>query len=269
MPNTTVPAAATGLPQIDRRRLLLGLAAASTAAATVTVAQPAPAATLAENPELIRLAEPQANPELVTLFRDLKEAVAEKAAAKDAKEWLADEWRHSWPLAPEEITLPGSGEWDSGREVDLAGRSIIRPGEKNARRLHSLENLTWLAENMASNVDRARTEKKRARALKALAEDTRNLRLAEEYDREIKRIKDASGIRPADARIAAAQQDIYRLSEAILEVPASTIECLIIKAEAVEVWCQTMGIDRQDAVGVVPWPLRFCHDVLNVANRRA
>lgn len=44
MPNTAVRAAAEGLPAINRRKMLLGLAAASTAAAAVTVATPAPAA---------------------------------------------------------------------------------------------------------------------------------------------------------------------------------------------------------------------------------
>ncbi|RWK81604.1 MAG: hypothetical protein EOR45_31935 [Mesorhizobium sp.] len=57
MPNTTVRAAAEGMPDVNRRRLLLGLAAASTAAAALAVAPPAHSAVLGEHPdaELFRL----------------------------------------------------------------------------------------------------------------------------------------------------------------------------------------------------------------------
>ncbi|RWO54166.1 hypothetical protein [Mesorhizobium sp.] len=56
MSNTTVRAAAEGMPEINRRRMLLGLAVASTAAATITVASAAGCAPV-EHPdaELFRL----------------------------------------------------------------------------------------------------------------------------------------------------------------------------------------------------------------------
>ncbi|RWK54300.1 hypothetical protein [Mesorhizobium sp.] len=52
MPNTTVLAAAEGMPEINRRRMLLGLAAASTAAAAITVASAAGCAP-AEHPDAV------------------------------------------------------------------------------------------------------------------------------------------------------------------------------------------------------------------------
>ncbi|PSJ53660.1 hypothetical protein C7I85_27955 [Mesorhizobium soli] len=252
MPNTAVLAAAEGMPTLDRRRLLLGLAAASTAAAAITAAQPAPAA------------ETAAKPELVALLAELREAKAEKDAAIDAREWLIDEWRHLWPLAPEEITLPGHNEWDSQREVDLAGRSIVRPGEKYARHLRGLENLTRLAESMAGYVEKARTEKNRARALAALANDRRNLRLGQEYYNEIERIKDASGIRAANARIDTAKEEIHRIGEALMAIPASSIACLTVKAEAVEIWVGTMFPFLHKETNFIGWSIHMARDIRNV-----
>jgi hypothetical protein len=253
MPNNTVPAAARGLPEINRRRFLLS-AAATGAVATVAVAPVAEAAVA-----------PQANPKLVALFGELKEAVVERAAAKDAKEWIVDEWWHRWPLAPDVITLPGYAEWDKNREVDLAGRPMKRPGEAHARRLRSLEDLAWLAERMASNVENARNEKRRASAMKALAEDRRSLRLGEEYYREIEHIREASGIRSADARIAAAGRELNRLCNQIMAIPARSSACLSIKAKVVELWCEEHSYLLQDDDGIFGWPCRLANDILSVA----
>ncbi|MFX7329178.1 hypothetical protein ABTI69_20540, partial [Acinetobacter baumannii] len=45
-------------------------------------------------------AAPAENPELIAAYERFVAARAERAAAEDALEWLADEWRHLWPLAP-------------------------------------------------------------------------------------------------------------------------------------------------------------------------
>ncbi|WP_378947745.1 hypothetical protein [Mesorhizobium sp. ANAO-SY3R2] len=263
MPNTIVPAAVTGLPQIDRRRLLVGLAAASTAAATATVAQAAQAAAPAKTGETTQLAAPQANPEFVSLFSDLKKAVAEKTAAKDAREWIIDEWRHRWPPAPDEITLPGVA-WVINDEVDLAGRPLVRPGEKHARRLYSLEDLAWSAERTAAFVGKARNDKSRAARLARAAKDKRALHLGEAYYREVERIKDASGIRLANARIKAADHEIGRLSTEIMDLPASSLACLAIKAEAAEIWGKNAGFNMRANIGPLGWAWRLTGDILNV-----
>lgn len=39
------------------------------------------------------------NPDLLAAYVRLQDAQAELHAAKDALEWIADEWRHLWPLA--------------------------------------------------------------------------------------------------------------------------------------------------------------------------
>jgi hypothetical protein len=90
MPNTSVRAAAEGMPDVNRRRLLLGLASASAVAATVSIPQAADAAPI-ENPVLIRMAD------------ELPAIEAECHAADAAIDSVLAQWRPLWPLAPEEI----------------------------------------------------------------------------------------------------------------------------------------------------------------------
>lgn len=237
-------------------------AVASTAAGASIVAFPATAATPAETAEPIA---PVANPELVALLGDLKAAKDELAWAEDAMEWLFDEWRHRWPLTPDEITLRGFREKHGDSEVDLQGRPVMRPGEQYARRLYSLEDLAWHVDYMARRVKKARTAKTLAFALKALAKIKHDLRLGQEYYREIERIKEASGLRAAKARVEAAKGEIYRLGEAIMAMPPSSIACLTVKAEAVELWFDTMFPLMRGQTTFVAWPILMARDIRDVA----
>lgn len=261
MPNSVL-AAATGLPKISRRSVLGGLAAATAAAATVTVAQ---AATPAEAAEPIQLAAPQANPELIALFGDLKAAVAEKAAAKDAKEWLVDEWRHLWPLAPDEITYSGFTDKSDESEVDLGGRPIVRRRETYARRVRGLDGLTRTVVNIEEAIERSRTEKARQMRQRRAVEWRHEHRLGEEYYGQIERVKEASGIGKANARIAAAHREISRLSKEIMASSASSLSCLAIKAEAVDIWCEATGYELKEDNSMFGWGYRFACDIRSVA----
>lgn len=96
MSKSMIQVAASSLSSalFDRRRMLLGLAAASTAAATATAAV---GPVTAENPELIRLAK-----ELPAL------ADQYHAAWKHQRDTEA-KWTPLWPLASDDITEPGTG----------------------------------------------------------------------------------------------------------------------------------------------------------------
>jgi hypothetical protein len=105
---------------VTRRRVLLGLGAATASAAVVGTPTGAKSATVAR-------AE---NPELLKAYKALQDARTEEAKAKDALEWLVDEWRHLWPLAPEAL-LGGAnadryGRDDNNAERDIAGRYLKR-----------------------------------------------------------------------------------------------------------------------------------------------
>ena len=73
-------------------------------------------------------------PELLQAVEAFHAALAERKAAEDALDWIADEWRHHWPLAPEEITVPRAFGWEE-KEKDIAGRKLIRRTRMTAPRI--------------------------------------------------------------------------------------------------------------------------------------
>lgn len=76
---------------------------------------------------------------MVEAYQRFLRARTELTSAKDALEWLADEWRHLWPLAPEEI-LDGANadRFSSSQEAaekDILGRFIHRDTTPLTKRL--------------------------------------------------------------------------------------------------------------------------------------
>lgn len=67
------------------------------------------------------------NPDLLQAHERMIAARTELADAKSALEWIADEWRHLWPLAPEEL-LGGAnaGFSDTTAERDIVGNRVAR-----------------------------------------------------------------------------------------------------------------------------------------------
>lgn len=121
--------------------------------------------------------------------------------------------------------------------------------------MRDVETLTYFVDHMAAFVDKARTEKSRQQRLATLAREKHNLHLGEVYHSEVKLIKEASGIRAADARIEAAKKQIRRLSEAIMAIPPLPIACLTIKAEAVEVCFETcQGVEGGKYLRPIEYP---------------
>jgi len=86
---------ARAMPELNRRRLLIGLAASTAAAPTVAIANTDAISGAAD--------EIEENPDLIAAWHQHREAEAEYWTAKDELGWLADEWKHLWPLAPEGI----------------------------------------------------------------------------------------------------------------------------------------------------------------------
>ncbi|MBZ9981349.1 hypothetical protein LB521_09275 [Mesorhizobium sp. BR-1-1-8] len=99
MPNTAVRAAAEGMPALNRRRLLLGLAAASTAAAAITVAPG------------VHSAEPAAHPDaaLFLLDKEMDKATAAMNRALKAARRIDKKCDKLFPPEPpiwEEPAMP-------------------------------------------------------------------------------------------------------------------------------------------------------------------
>lgn len=111
---------------INRRHMLLGLAAASTAAATVVGAEAE--ASVTENPKLLKLAEEL--PAIVAAYH-----AAQNKAEKVARYWRGQVW------APDELTVPGiAHEIDNHNQPGRCERTVIggylwRVGDKFPRRI--------------------------------------------------------------------------------------------------------------------------------------
>lgn len=235
MSKSMIQVAASSLSSalFDRRRMLLGLAAASTAAATATAAV-GPAT--AENPELIRLAK-----ELPAL------ADQYHAAWKHQRDTEA-KWTPLWPLASDDITEPGTGSiYGNPIERTFRGGARYRTGEEHPRKLIPSYSFRW-------EVRRAERALKSKKLLKLgmldgrtreqweaeLAEDRRCLELAEAYEAETKRISEESNYTAAWQAHAAAAKALEAHVSRIMAERDQTMEGLIIKAETLEVWS---GVD--------------------------
>ncbi|SIT55005.1 conserved exported hypothetical protein [Mesorhizobium prunaredense] len=248
MPNTTVRAAAEGLPAINRRRMLLGLAAASTAAAAITAASAAGCA-------------PVENPELVRLGNQLPEASTEYLAALEEIEWIAAEWKHRWPLAPDEITWP-RGDYIDG-ERDIAGRLLKRPGEEHVRCVRDVRNLAAIAATDRPPRHNA-SDATRARHAIWLARAKRELKIGKAYKSQTARLRDISGMDLAKARAAAAKKSLSDLVTAIMEQPGTTMEGILIKAQAVTTFNKAMA--RKYPLEGELWAAQLAASVLQLAS---
>lgn len=215
---------------VDRRRFLLGLAAASTAAAT---AQASAAPT--ENPKLIKLAN--ALPAVAATYHE----------AYGAYEDTMQRWRINTPLAPDEFTEIGTGcpretRQPGETEVYATNSYLYRKGEKYPRRI--VRN-RW---TIYREIDQFRRIKRAAKKNGAIAEflnAEEKLADLKILHAKIREYEDA--YRDAKAACHADHERLYPIREkalhaladhvsAIMAEPDWTMEGLIIKAETLIEW---------------------------------
>jgi hypothetical protein len=228
------------------RRQTLGLMAAVTIPPTAVVAA-APIITPTITNE---------NADLLAAYERLLQVRGELAVAEDAIQWLVDEWRHLWPLAPEEL-LGGANADCYGRddeaERDIAGRYLKRDTSDLTKRLPK----KWREENTAvcftvltpekahetiefwsHQVPKGRTQKaleqRRARRDAFIKGYQQKLPLAQAYQKETARLREASGVEEVKQRISVAKAALTTVSGEISTIPAFTHNGLRIKAEAIE-----------------------------------
>jgi hypothetical protein len=194
------------------------------------------------------------NHELISAYSDLLAARAELAAAEDALEWLADEWKHRWPLAPEEILWGANSSPREGGECDIIGRPITRNhveltkcmsakfrkiGGKSCFGVLTIERLEEEIAEWTNRVPKGRTPK----ALEAnvglrqrmIGEYQRKLALARDYHAETERLRNLAGVEQIKQRVTDAKNRMYHAAEAISFLPAYTLHGLQLKAEAISV----------------------------------
>jgi len=214
-----------------RRKFLGGVAAASLPATAATAAASAEAA--AEIPQLIN-----AHKRLLAAREELKEA-------KSALEWIADEWRHVWPLAPEEIL----GFWGADRGVggshkperDIVGNFLYRDARGRTKACFSVEtpdDVQWWIDNFRKRKARGRTPETLRKSQEVIDRNVRlherNLELAIAYQKETSELREKAGVKAAKARIARAQKAVEAVCTEISNIPAVGYAGLVIKADALK-----------------------------------
>jgi hypothetical protein len=238
MPNDVVPAIAGGLPTINRRRMLLGLAAASTAAATVTVEA---AAAPAENPNLIALIEEL--PAIAEAFH----------RANDAYRAMEKKWNVATPRAPDELTVPGrANPYDDQSqpgeaEMYALGGYIWRKGEEFPRRIIVK---SWQVYSQLGETRRQLRKAKKAGSVAdclLLEEEIKRLKKllasAEAYEAEFAKARKQA--RANHERLwpakDATQEALERHVDAIMREKDFTMEGVVIKAQALAEWDRVGG----------------------------
>lgn len=269
------------MSSITRRNLLK-----QSPAALAVAAIPASAAVAALPTE----ASPSENIDLIYAFQRFKEARDELAAAKDALEWLIDEWRHRWPLAPEEI-LGGAnadgrfGSAPDNAERDIAGRFVFRDTAplttrltrkmrgRNPRLCFSIET----PEQIQAGIDRwqtprpGRTAASIARNLveqqRILAKYRAALPLSRAYHAETERLRKASGVAQVTHRIKVAETAFDRACRDVSHEKAYTFEGLRMKAEVLQVHDNGLAIHLLPKGGAIGGMARFIEATLDVIGR--
>lgn len=215
-----------------RRKFLAGAAVASlpvtagaSAAATAIQAEAATSAPIAENPELL------------AAYARLQDAQFELREAKDSLEWIADEWRHLWPLAPEELLGPADADRHMGHavgETDIIGNFILRDCSTLTKRLSP----------QFRKVDR---------------------RDCRAYENETARLRKAAGVEAAKRRIEDAKEEFFAACSDVSKIPAFGPEGLLIKAEAINATGYMDGFKRSE--GIVGEMARFIQQVIDMGGR--
>ncbi|WJR67255.1 hypothetical protein QTA58_00330 [Neorhizobium sp. CSC1952] len=230
MPNALVQAAAEGLPSIHRRRLLMGLAAASATAAAMTAPDAAASAVVTsaqENPELVRLG-------------DQWHAMADElVAARAALQQIVNEWSPKWPAAPEALVYNG---WNTDNyERDLQGHAVQGGSPYSGSRgrcVRSVEDIAYdirFAEGILRNKTFAHRKKvqrlTREQWEVKLAEDYELIGVARDYEAQCQRIRAASGVEAATKRYLEAEFALMELIKQVVSVSETSMIGIIIKAQ--------------------------------------
>ena len=253
----------------------LPVAAGTCVADTTIQAEAATPAPIAENPDLL------------AAYDRLQVAQVELREAKDALEWIADEWRHLWPLAPEELLGPAGADRHMGHavgETDIIGNFILRDCATLTTRLSpqfrkidrrdcfsiitSTEAQSWL-EDFQQRKPRGRTPEALAQSQEVIERNIREysqrVELARAYEKEIARLRKVAGVEEAKRRIEDAKEEFFAACSDVSKIPAFGPEGLLIKAEAINATGYMDGFTRSE--GFVGEMARFVQQVIDMSGR--
>lgn len=205
---------------LNRRRLLLGLAAASSTAATGGTVE--------------AVAAPTENPALVQLGDSLPTLVGEFVAATEARNSILEEWVPRWPSSPKRLHVHGWGE----DETDLTGQRITFRNEYGELRYRSIWTSATLGERIAcaeQSYRRARTDVTREEWRDNRDSFAALLPVARKYETRCLRVQEQSGYRPATRRLDAARSALLANITDTLHEEATSMVGVVIQSQAIEV----------------------------------
>lgn len=267
--------------RITRRNFLRNTAAAGAVGTTLVL--PAAVEADAANPQRL---ETTADAGLFDLIRQFDTAKAEVIRAQEDLEWLVDEWRHLWPLAPEELLRSANGGPNSNGwtfEADIAGQPLYREPiglcrkkwkkefrERNEKACFFIDTYSGLKHWRDTIRDRplsGKTERSRARNLasrnEALRLHERAMVLAKQYEAETARIREASGVEDAKQRVQDAKVAKVDLENRIFAFPVATLVGLRAKAD---IALRNRHVDlMRGASGPFSLGSAFADDILRVS----
>ncbi|WP_439575270.1 hypothetical protein [Phreatobacter sp.] len=211
MPNTPVPAAATGLPSASSsRRAFLG------ASIAVALAGSPAAAEAAECPAVLELA------------RRRGEALAAISAAQAAIPPAYTRCLALWPVAPGTLRVAIGSPHDrmglTERETDLDGEAVLLDGD-GAGSGPAVRQCIYSAEALAD----ALAERPMLPGIRRL---TAKLQLARQHEARKIEALEVSGYAGAGERFWRALRDYDEVVYALAEAPARTLAGVLAKAEA-------------------------------------
>jgi len=238
--------------QTTRRRMLLGLAAASTAAAT--------GASAAGH------TGPQEAPELLALADRLGGALDAYRAAKARVQHIAKTWGPRWPVPDECIVNYGAG---CKTHRNILGEGIkTRWGKSDLMDVRSLGTPEYFeaeARSYWAEYERRMTTKSKRGADHARRWSERQaaaIEPARAYWSEADRITEASGIEAAQATLTASRDDLKELVGSIILYREQTVTGLIIKAQAMQAWAEVDAFSRHLHLDALAWSDAMAETVL-------
>ncbi len=227
----------------NRRRMLLGLATATAAAATGVTASGAPAQ--------------QEAPELIALADQLDGTLAAHLAAVAKVERIAKEWGPQWPVPEEEIR-----RWTGGSKQyrDILGRGVELPwGNCGITRLTNVGTPECFESDAASHrreyERKMKTKSQRGTKFHKLwmEKDTTAIAPARAFWAEVERINEASGIKAAQAEQTATHDALQSLVSRIVLFEERTVAGLVIKAQAMQAWSNVGNFYRLVNLEATAW----------------
>jgi len=244
---------------LTRRRVLIGLGTACTAAAA---APDMALSEISENPDLIALGN--AMPAALQAYLDANDTVAN----------LVAQWSPHWPKPTPELQWYGMGG-KTYRGID--GREIEMPwgvlGHTNVPNLGTPEIFTADWERHEAEAVRLSATKSQRGLKSARFWAERNKAViapARDFWAEVDRITDASGIEAAQAAKADAVQGLHDLVEATMAAQETSIAGVVIKAQALTAWGRVewmhkvsqMVNSRSQGISQVDWACELAQSIM-------